>query len=243
VLYPAHRLPFTGRGFCERFPRPTLCQLATGPTRVSCSPPVLCARESAVCTTVCMLILSHGLIHLPSPRRAPGLFGPASFARALFTNGVVRGVLRGSLPLGHAQHIEGYTLWIGKLAAHNVFGAQERWVGCSSNYTWRPPRRLANLPLGTPLQRTSRRVVHVGPGRSHRPFFLPLFTQRRGRGVLRSSAQPRSNTHERRSSYLSSQVYYARNTRPVSPRDGPAGVAAPRGPAHRDKRRKTLWTP
>jgi hypothetical protein len=125
---------------------------------------------------VCMLILSHGLFHLPSPRRAPGLFGPASFARALFTNGVVRGVLRGSLPLGHAQHIEGYTLWIGKLAAHNVFGAQERWVGCSSNYTWRPPRRLANLPLGTPLQRTSRRVVHVGPGRSHRPFFLPLFT-------------------------------------------------------------------
>jgi hypothetical protein len=38
------------------------------------------------------------------------------------------------------------------------------------------PAEVANLPLGTPLQRTSRRVVHVGPGRSHRPFFLPLFT-------------------------------------------------------------------
>jgi len=38
------------------------------------------------------------------------------------------------------------------------------------------PAEVANLPLGTPLQRTSRRVLHVGPGRSHRPFFLPLFT-------------------------------------------------------------------
>jgi len=61
-----------GPGLEDTLPRSALCHLAIAPTRVSCSPPVLCARGS-LCLAVCTLIFIQrgGSEILPSSRIHP----------------------------------------------------------------------------------------------------------------------------------------------------------------------------